>query len=142
MDQYRTLTGIPSITGYDVQYREHSEADWIDHDFASVSTTTMTTIPDLASNTTYQVQVRAKNDEGPKANGPRVVVLRKKARLTIAFSSATYTVGEGDTATTHSRGHPNCRSFDILVTITMTGTGATLYGLTSGMLDHRAWAEL
>ena len=87
-------TGIPSITGYDVQYREHSEADWIDHDFASVSTTTMTTMPDLASNTTYQVQVRAKNDVG-KGQWATSSGITEKARLTIAFSAATYTVRRG-----------------------------------------------
>ena len=125
-------TGIPSITGYDVQYREHSEADWIDHDFASVSTTTMTTIPDLASNTTYQVQVRAKNDEG-EGQWATSSGITEKARLTIAFSSATYTVGEGDTATTTVEVTPTADR-DIMVTITMTGTGATLYGLTSGIL--------
>ena len=44
-------------------YAENSEA-WITHDFNSDGTTTGTTIPHLASNTTYQVQARAKNDEG------------------------------------------------------------------------------
>ena len=34
------LEGTPSITGYEVQYREQEDTDWIDHDFNSVSTTT------------------------------------------------------------------------------------------------------
>ena len=123
-------TGIPSITGYDVQYREHSEADWIDHDFASVSTTTMTTIPDLASNTTYQVQIRAKNDEG-EGQWATSSGTTEKAELTVAFSAATYTVDEGEEATITVIVTPTADR-DITVTITMTGTGATLYGLTSG----------
>ena len=70
-------TGIPPITGYDVQYRLQGETDWIDHVFDSVGTTTNTTISDLESNTTYQVQVRAINDEG-KENGPRTAVPLKR----------------------------------------------------------------
>ena len=55
-------TGRPAITDYDVQYRASGDTDWIDaaHDGDS----TRTTIADLASDVTYEVQVRAVNDEG------------------------------------------------------------------------------
>ena len=123
-------TGIPPISGYEVQYRAGDSGAWIDHDFDSVGTTTKTTISDLDSNTTYQVQARAKNDEGDgewaSASGTT-----KKAELTIAFSAATYTVDEGEEATITVIVTPTADR-DITVTITMTGTGATLYGLNNG----------
>ena len=52
----------PEITGYDVQYRIGSSGDFTDwpHD----GTEPNTIITDLNSNKTYEVQVRAKNDEG------------------------------------------------------------------------------
>ena len=124
-------TGIPEITGYDVQYQQRmAETDWIDHDFDSVGTTTKTTIPNLASNTTYQVQVRAKNDEGegPWTTGNRTT---EKADLTVAFSAETYTVDEGDTADITVNVDP-IADRDVTVTITMSGEGATLSGLGTG----------
>ena len=62
-------TGIPPITGYKVQYRVGDSGAWIDHDFDSVGTTTMTTIPDLASNTTYQVQNPSQERRGRRSVG-------------------------------------------------------------------------
>ena len=123
-------TGIPPITGYDIQYRKHSEIDWTNHNFDPVGTTTMTTVPNLDSNTTYQVQVRATNDEG-KGQWATSSGTTEKAQLTVAFSAATYSVNEGDTATSTVTVNPTADR-DITVTITMTGTGATLYGLNNG----------
>ena len=57
-------TGIPTITGYDMRYRTRGNNHWKDHDFDSEGSTTKTTITGLAPNTTHQVQVRARNDEG------------------------------------------------------------------------------
>ena len=125
-------TGIPPITGYDVQHREQGETDWTGHDFDSDGTTTKTTISDLASNSTFQVQVRAKNNEG-EGQWAMDTGTTDKALLTVAFSSATYTVGEGESATTTVTVMPTADR-DITVTITMTGTGATLSSLTNGML--------
>ena len=56
-----------------------------------------------------------------------------EARLTVAFSSAIYTVGEGESATTTVIVTPNADR-NVKVNITMTGTGATLSGLTDGAL--------
>ena len=55
-----TNTG-PAISDYDVQYRPGTSGSWTDvpHD----GTGTSATIPGLAANTQYQVQVRAYNDE-------------------------------------------------------------------------------
>ena len=52
----------PDIAGYDVRYRASASEDFIDgpQDVAGTSTA----LTDLASGTTYEVQVRATNDEG------------------------------------------------------------------------------
>ena len=122
-------TGIPAITGYDVQYYAENSEAWITHDFNSDGTTTGTTIPHLASNTTYQVQVRAKNEEGEGqwATGSGTT---EKADLTVAFSSATYTVGEGSNTINVNVAPTADRN--VTVTVTMTSTGATLSGLGTG----------
>ena len=125
--------GTPSISGYEVQFRVNGETDWIDHDFDSVATTTETTITGLASNTHYEAQVRAVNVEGSGGWSPTASAKTAEARLTVAFSSATYTVREGESATTTVTVMPTADR-DITVTVTMTGTGATLSGLTNGML--------
>ena len=123
-------TGIPPISGYDVQYRKHSEADWITHNFDSVGTTTETTISNLDSNTTYHVQVSAENDEG-EGQWATATSTTEKANLTVVFSTYNYTVDEGSSATSTVNVTPTADR-DITVTITLTGTGATLYGLNNG----------
>ena len=125
--------GATSITGYEVQYRMQGKTDWIDHDFDSVATTTQTTISGLASNTNYGAQVRAINAEGPGEWSPTSIAKTTEADLTIAFSAATYTVDEGGTATSTVAVNPTADR-NVTVTIAMTGTGATLSGLTNGML--------
>ena len=54
--------GKPDITSYDVQYRQGSTGNWSDgpQDVAG----TNATITSLTAGTTYEVQVRATNDEG------------------------------------------------------------------------------
>ena len=123
-------SGIPPITGYDVQYRLQGETDWIDHVFDSVGTTTNTTISDLESNTTYQVQVRAINDEGEGEWAPTTGTTQK-ADLTVAFRASTYTVDEGGTATVTVTVIPNADR-NVTLTVSMTGTGATLSELGTG----------
>ena len=123
--------GTPSITGYEVQYRERGETDWIDHDFDSVGTTTETTITGLASNTHYEAQVRAINVEGSGDWSPISEAKTAEARLTVAFSTSIYSMNEGDTATTTVAVTPTADR-DLTVTVSMTGTGATLSGLGTG----------
>ena len=115
---------------YQVQYRVQGEADW--NDLNSDDDARETTIPDLDSNATYQVQVRAWNDEGegPWAEG---IGSTERAELTVAFSSETYTVDEGSNTDITVNVDPDADR-DVTVTITMTGTGATLSDLTNGML--------
>ena len=123
-------TGIPNITGYDVEYRAGDSGMWTAHEFESDDNTTETTIPDLASNTTYQVQARAKNNEG-EGQWAASSGVTEKARLTIAFSAATYTVDEGEEATITVIVTPTADR-SVTVTVTMSGTGATLSGLGTG----------
>ena len=123
-------TGIPPITGYDVRYRVQGETDWVAHNFASDGSTTKTTVPNLASNTTYQIQVRAKNDEG-EGQWATDSGTTEKADLTVAFSSATYTVNEGSTTDINVNVAPTADR-NVTVTLAMTGTGATLSSLDVG----------
>ena len=55
-------TGKPAITSYDLQYRAGDSGDWSEG--PQNVTGTSTTISSLNSGTSYQVQVRATNDEG------------------------------------------------------------------------------
>ena len=56
------MTGKPSITGYDVQYRVEGATDWTDASFDGIGTGA--TLTGLASGAAYEVRVRAINDEG------------------------------------------------------------------------------
>ena len=57
-----TMTGKPAITDYDVQYRLAGGSTWTDASFTGA--TTSTTLTGLTEGKTYEVQVRATNDEG------------------------------------------------------------------------------
>ncbi|MXZ10143.1 MAG: hypothetical protein F4Y79_11960 [Gemmatimonadetes bacterium] len=59
-----TNTG-PDISDYDVQYRQTSDSDFISH--PHIGTAQTTTITGLKSYTYYEVQIRARNDEGTGA---------------------------------------------------------------------------
>ena len=52
----------PAITDYDVQYRAGTSGSWTDGTHTGTATTA--TLTGLSENTSYQVQVRATNDEG------------------------------------------------------------------------------
>ena len=54
--------GRPAISDYDLQYRKRSGTAWTAHAFTGAGTET--TIAALQSGATYEVQVRAVNDEG------------------------------------------------------------------------------
>ena len=55
----------PAITDYDVRYREGNSGGWTDGSHNGTATTA--TLTGLSENTSYQVQVRAKNAEGTGA---------------------------------------------------------------------------
>ena len=54
--------GGPSLTDYDVEYRQGTDGDWNDWPHDGIATTT--TIMSLRPHADYQVRVRALNDEG------------------------------------------------------------------------------
>ena len=72
--------------------------------------------------------MRAVNVEGSGGWSPTSIAKTAEARLTVAFSAATYTVDEGDTADIAVTVTPTADR-NVTVTINMTGTGATLSGL-------------
>ena len=56
--------GRPAIMGYDYQYRKTGEQSWSGATYATDGVVTSITITGLDASTSYDVEVRAKNDEG------------------------------------------------------------------------------
>ena len=56
------MTGKPPVTSYDIAYREADGGDWTERRLDG--SRTRTTLTRLNADTTYQVRVRARNDEG------------------------------------------------------------------------------
>ena len=54
----------PAIAGYDYQYKKTNEQSWSGATYATDGVVTSATISGLDASTSYDVQVRAKNDEG------------------------------------------------------------------------------
>ena len=109
-----------------------NETHWTDHEFDSDGSATETTLTDLASNTNYEAQVRAVNIEGRGGWSPTSSAMTTQAKLTVAFSAATYTVDEGDTADITVNVNP-VADRDVIVIVHITdGTGATLSNLDTG----------
>ena len=108
----------PPITGYDVQYRKGSGAFSNDNcentpveDNCDGLTNTTTTITGLDENTSYSVQVRARNDEGPSRWSTLVTVKTNKGTNVppnLSASTATFNVSE------------NTRSGQLVGTVTAT----------------------
>ena len=114
-------TGKPDISGYDVRYREGSSGDWTDGP-QNVSGT-LATITGLSAGTTYQVQVRATNDEGDSGwstsgSGAPVV----DAPVFVSFGSATYSATEGGTVSVSVNLIAN-PGYTIVIPITATSQG-------------------
>ena len=109
----------PAITDYDVQYREGTSGDWSDGNHTGAATTA--TLSSLSENTSYQVQVRATNDEGTgdwSASGSGTT----DANAAPTFSSsATFDAAENQTA-----------AGTVLATDGDTGDDITDYALTGG----------
>ena len=90
-----TNTG-PAITAYNLQYRKNNEVNWTAATYAGIATNT--TLTGLASGTTYDVQVMAKNDEGdgPWSNSGSATTATNAVP---AFTSAdTFSLAENTTA--------------------------------------------
>ena len=96
-------SGRPPIAGYDLRYRVKTpQGSWIDGP-QNVDATSAT-ITGLAASQTYEVQVRARNDEGASAWSPAVdgttnAAANTPATGTVTIDDTTPTVGETLSAT-------------------------------------------
>ena len=91
----------PDITDYDVQYRAKGVSSFTDASHSG--TDTSATITGLTSSTTYEVQVRAKSDEGSgawSASGEGTPVAPNSAPVFGEGSSASRSVAENSAADT------------------------------------------
>ena len=89
-----TNTGKPAIEHYDLQYRVGSTGSFTAD--PQTVTTTSSTIAGLTAGTSYDVQVRAHNDEGDGAWSASGTGRTADAAVTISISAAAETVYEGD----------------------------------------------
>ena len=135
----------PYYVEYEAQYRERGQDDWVKLDLKPGSDSdfddaTETAISGLDSNTTYEVQVRARNDEGegPWATGSGTTEM---AQLVVAFSADTYTMNEGEEATITVTVTPDTDR-DVTVTVTMTAWVRRSPASMRQHADHHARAEL
>ena len=115
-----TMTGKPAITDYDVQYRQAGDSTWTDASFTG--TTTSTTLSGLTAGKTYEVQVRASNDEGDGAWSPSGSAVTKASGVTRSIdenSDAGSSVGAAVTASntsytySHSLSGTDASTFDL-----------------------------
>ena len=127
----------PAITDYDLRFRKGTSGDWTNHTHTGVATSTP--ITGLDSNTAYQAQVRASNDEGTGTWSDSTTASTAVANLSVSLDSAGYTLAEGgDAATIMVRLDPAADrpvTLPILVTpLTAESTDYTVEGLTDGVL--------
>ena len=133
-----TATADSPVDGYDVQYREKNADPPAEWDSASVTVSgTTATITGLAYSTTYEVQVAAKNSEGPSGWSPSGDAEIPQL-LNVAFSSETYEVTEGNSATVTVTVSPDAdRELPIPISVTHGSAESgdyTVSGLTNGNL--------
>ena len=116
------MAGKPPVNDYDVQYRKHGDSSWTDASFTG--TTLKTTLSSLTSHKSYEVQVRAVNNEGDGAwsDSGKAITAGDGVTRSIAENSPVGTaIGAAVTATsnpnnyelTHSLGGTDAISFDI-----------------------------
>ena len=109
-------TGRPSITGYDLQFRPGTTGDWLNGPQNVTSTSAI--FSNLEPDSLYQVQVRAKNDEGDgsysapgsgRTNAERVIDPSNNApefTSTTANRSLDENVGDATTSVAGNLGSP------------------------------------
>ena len=109
----------PAITDYDVQYREGTTGDWSDGNHTGTAVTA--TLSGLSENTSYQVQVRATNDEGTGSWSDAGTGTTDANAAPTFSSSATFDAAENQTA-----------AGTVLATDGDTGDDITGYAITGG----------
>ena len=109
----------PAITDYDVQYREGTSGSWSDAGHSGTATTA--TLTGLSENTSYQVQVRATNDEGTGAWSDAGTGATEANAAPTFSSSATFDAAENQTS-----------AGEVLATDSDAGDDITGYAITGG----------
>ena len=96
------MTGKPAISGYDVQYKLANDNDWTAKTHSGTGTSTALT--GLSTGKTYDVRVRAKNDEGnsPWASSSTVTDANAVSRSIPENSAAGTDIGNPVTAKANS----------------------------------------
>ncbi len=131
------MTGKPAITDYDVQYRQTGTSTWSSHSFTG--TTTSTTLTGLTKGKSYEVQVRAVNDEGDGAwsgSGSAITKAGGVTRSVAENSAANANVGAAVTATANPNGYA--------LTHALSGTDASKFaiGASTGQITVKAGTAL
>ena len=128
----------PAITDYDVQYREGTSGDWSDGNHAGTATTA--TLTGLSENTSYQVQVRATNDEGTGAWSDAGSGATDANAAPTFSSSATFDAAENQTAAGEVVAADSDSEDDITGYAITGGADQTFFsiGATSGALTFDA----
>ena len=134
--------GLP-ITDYDVRYCEDSCGSWTDASFSGTGLTT--TITGLTNGTRYEVQLRATNDVvtgarsasgtgTPVAQPPRpptaLVVSANSGELSLQWAPS---VANGSPVTGYEVGWRTGNQAYSTDNVTISGTSATITGLTNGV---------
>ena len=99
--QEPATTGIPPITGYDVEYQKQGAEDWSSENVAITGVTAA--ITSVLPDTLYEVRVRAENADGwgewsePGTGSTEETPLDQQIDLTVSYRAEGYTVNEGAT---------------------------------------------
>ena len=127
-----TNTG-PTINDYDVQYRAGTSGAFTDADFTGIVTST--TLTGLTTGTSYQVQVRATNDEGT-GSWSDAGTGTTATNVAPVFSSSTtaFSVSENSTSVTTATA-TDADASDTTVTYALSGADSAAFSIsTSGEL--------
>ncbi len=95
------MSGRPPVNGYDVQYKLSSDSGWSSHSHSGTGTGAQ--ITGLTPGSLYNVQARAKNDEGDSgwtsgSGTPTAPLPGNNAPIFTDGPSKTFTIAEGTTA--------------------------------------------
>ena len=132
-----TMTGKPAITDYDVQYRLTGNTNWTSHSFTGTGTST--TLTGLTEGKSYDVQVRAVNDEGDgawSASGSAITDANAVTRNIAENSAANTNVGTAVTATSN----PN--NYDFTHALSGTDAGKFTVESSSGQIKVKTGTSL
>ena len=128
--------GRPDITGYDYRYKKKDELNWSGATYAITGAVTNTTIRGLEASTSYDVQVRAKNDEGTgpwSASGTGATQARPNTSPAFASSPVTRDVPENTPANTNIGDPVTATDADNdNLTYTLEGKDSGSFGIVAG----------